>query len=159
MKLVWAKFEELPAPLQKQILQRIGLGVAMLALCVIIWAATGTLGLAVPGLALAGYLLGSGGLLFHQCVRREYISLTGTVKEVSISGLRGRPKFLLIDTEQGILQIPAVRRPIPTGSTVALYLAVSTPVYEEDGLYKIYSYLTLTLAAPPKKRIDEPRKL
>ena len=151
--------KELPSPLQKQILQRTGLGVAMLALFVMIWAATGTLGLAVPGLALAGYLLGSGGLLFHQCVRKEYISLTGTVKEVSISGLRGRPKFLLIDTEQGLIQVPAGRKPLPAGSTVALYLAASAPVYEEDGLFKICSYLALALSAPLKKSIDEPRKL
>lgn len=159
MKLVWEKFKELPAPLQKLIVQRICLGVAMLAIFVIIWVSTGTLGLAIPGLALAGYLLGNGGLLFRRCVQGEYISLTGTVKDVSTSGLLKKPKYLLIDTEQGLIQVPAYRKPLPTGSTVALYLAVSTPVYEEDGLYKIYSYLALTLAAPPKKRIDEPRKL
>lgn len=159
MNLVWTKFKELPSPLQKHILQRIGLGLAMLVLFVIIWAATGTLGLAIPGLALASYLLWNRGLMYHRCVHGKYLCMTGTVKEVSTSGLRRRPKFLLIDTEQGILQIPAGGKPFPTGSTVALYLAVSTPVYEEDGLYKIYSYLALTLSAPPKKSIDETGKL
>ncbi|MCI9224140.1 MAG: hypothetical protein HFE91_01575 [Acutalibacter sp.] len=159
MNLVWTKFKELPSPLQKQSLQRIGLGVAMLALFGVIWAATGTLGLAIPGLALTGYLLGSGGLLIHRCVRGEYLCMTGTVKEVSTSGLLKKPKYLLIDTEQGLIQVPVYRKPLPTGSTVALYLAASTPVYEEDGLFKIYSYLALALAAPPKKNIDETWKL
>ena len=159
MNLVWTRFKELPIPLQKQILQRIGLGVAMLVLFVIIWAATGTLGLAIPGLALAGYLLGSGGLLIHRCVHGEYLCMTGTVKEVSTSGLLKKPKYLLIDTEQGLIQVPADRKPLPADSTVALYLSVNTPVYEENGLFKMYSYLALTLAAPSKKRIDETRKL
>lgn len=159
MNSVWAKFKELPSPLQKQIVQRIGLGVAMLALFVIIWAATGTLGLAVPGLVLACYFLGSGGLLFLRCVREEYLCLTGTVKDVITSGLRKRPKFLLVTTEQGLLQLPPGRKPFPAGSSVTLYLVTSTPVYEQDGIFKIYTYLALELAAPPKKSIDETRKL
>lgn len=154
MNLAWAKFKELPAPLQKQIIQRIGLGLAILALFGVIWSATGTLGLAIPGLAMAGYLLGSGGLLFYRCMQGEYICLTGAVKEVSTSGLRKKPKFLLIDTEQGLIKISAGQRPFPTGSTVALYLAVNTQVYEEDGIFKVYGCLALALAAPPKKRID-----
>lgn len=154
MKSVWAKLKELPSPLQKQIVQRIGLGVAMLALFVIIWAVTSKLGLAIPGLVLACYLLGSGDLLFLRCVRGEYLCLTGTVKDVITSGLRKRPKFLLIDTEQGLLQLPPGRKSFPAGSSVVLNLAVNTPVYELDGIFKIYSYLTLELAVPPKKSID-----
>ena len=159
MKSVWAKFKELPGPLQKQIVQRIGLGAAMLALFGIIWGTSGTLGLAIPGLALACYLLGSGGLLLLRCVRGEYLCLTGTVKDVITSGLRKRPKFLLIETEQGLLQLPPGRKPFPAGSSVTLYLDTNTPIYEQDGIFKIYSYLALALAAPPKKRIDETWKL
>lgn len=159
MKSVWAKLKELPTALQRQIVQRMGLGIAALALFVIIWAATGTLCLAIPGLALACYLLGSGGLLLLRCVRGEYLCLTGTVKDVITSGLRKRPKFLLIETEQGLLQLPPGRKSFPAGSSVVLNLAVNTPVYELDGIFKIYSYLTLELAVPPKKRIDETWKL
>lgn len=154
MKPLWAKFKKLPTALQRQIAQRMGLGIAALELFVIIWAATGTLCLAIPGLALAGYLLGSGGLLFYRCVRGEYIRLTGTVKDVIISGLRKRPKFLLVDTEQGLLQLPPDRKPFSAGSSVTLYLFTSTSVYEQDGVLKIYAYLALELTAPPKKSID-----
>lgn len=159
MKSVLAKFKELPSPLQKQIVQRIGLGVATLALFVIIWAVTGKLGLAIPGLVLTGYLLGSGGLLFYRCVRGVYICLTGTVKDVITFGLRRRPKFLLVTTEQGLLQLPPGRKPFPAGSSVTLYLDANTPIYEQDGIFKIYTYLALELAAPSKKRIDETWKL
>lgn len=159
MKSVRAKFKKLPSPLQKQIVQRIGLGVAMLALFGVIWGTTGTLSLAIPGLVLACYLLGSGGLLFLRCVRGEYLCLTGTVKDVITFGLRRRPKFLLVTTEQGLLQLPPGRKPFPVGSSVTLYLVTSTPVYEQDGIFKIYTYLALELTAPPKKRIDETWKL
>ena len=89
--------------MQKQIIQRMGFGLAMLALFGVIWAATGTLGLATPGLAMAGCLLGSGGLLFYRCMQREYICLTGAVKEVSTSGLRKKPKFLLIEDRKSVV--------------------------------------------------------
>lgn len=159
MKPLWAKFKDLPTSLQRQIAQRIGLGVAMLALFGVIWGTTGTLGLAIPGLALSSYLLGSGGLLFLRCVRGEYLCLTGTVKDVITSGLRKRPKFLLIETEQGLLQLPPGRKPFPAGSSAVLYLAANTPVYEQDSIFKIYTYLALELAASPKKSIDETWKL
>ena len=159
MNPVWAKFKELPAALQRRIAQRVGIGIAALALFGIIWAATGTFGLATPGLALAGYLLGSGGLLHYRCVRGEYIRLTGTVQNIITSGLRQRPKSLLIETEQGLLQLPSGRKPFPAGTSVTIYLASNTPVYEQDGLLKIYTYLALELASPPQKSIDETWKL
>lgn len=159
MKSVWAKFKDLPTTLQRQIAQRMGLGIVVLALFEIIWAATDALCLAIPGLALAGYLLGSGGLLLCRCVRGEYICLTGAVKEVITSGLRKKSKFLLINTKQGLLQLPLGKKPFPVGSSVILYLAANTPVYEHDSVFKIYTYFALELAAPPKKRIDETWKL
>ena len=122
------------------------------------WAA-GTLGLAIPGLVLACYLLGGGCLLLLRCVRGEYLCLTGTIQDIITSGLRKRAKFLLVTTKQRLLQLPPGRKPFPAGSSVTLYLVTSTPVYEQDGIFKIYTYLALELAAPPKKSIDETRKL
>lgn len=155
MKSTWEKFKNLPEPLRRVIGLRMMVGGAALVLFIIIWAITGNITLAIPFAALGAYLLVSGLLL----TQRNFLCITGTVKEVATTGIRKRPKYLLLETEEGIIQLPAYRKPFPAGSSVTLYLATSTPIYEQDGIFKIFSYLALELAAPPKKKIDERGKL
>ncbi len=155
MKSTWEMFKKLPGPLRRVIGLRIIAGGAALVLFIIIWAITGNITLAIPCAALGAYLLVSGGLLVH----RDFLCITGTVKEIVTTGIRKRPKYLLLETEEGIIQLPASQKPFPVGSSVTLYLATNTPVYEQDGIFKIFSYLALEFAAPPKKKIDEPGKL
>lgn len=155
MKSIWEKFKKLPKPLRRVIGLRMMVGGAALVLFIIIWILMGDITLAIPFAALGAYLLISGFLLTH----RNFLCITGTVKEIVTTGIRKRPKYLLIETEESIIQLPASRKPFPVGSSVTLYLASNTPVYEQDGILKIFSYLALELAAPPKKKIDEPGKL
>ncbi len=155
MKSIWEKFKKLPEPLRKVIGLRMIVGGAALVLFIIILAITGDITLAIPFAALGAYLLVSGILLTH----RNFLCITGTVKEVVTTGIRKHPKYLLLETEEGIIQLPASRKPFPAGSSITLYLATNTPVYEQDSIYKVFSYLALELTAPPKKRIDEPGKL
>lgn len=155
MKSTWEKLKKLPEPLRKVIGLRMVVGGTSMLLSIIMWAITGNVTLAIPCAVLGAYLLISGGLLVH----RNFLCITGTVKEIVTTGIRKRPKYLLLETEEGIIQLPASRKPFPTGSSVTLCLANSTPVYEQDGVFKIFSYLALELASPPKKKIDEPRKL
>lgn len=155
MKSAWEKFKNLPEPLRRVIGLRMIVGGAALVLLIIILAITGDITLAIPFAALGAYLLVSGLLLTH----RNFLCITGTVKEVVTTGIRKHPKYLLLETEEGIIRLPASRKPFPAGSSITLYLATNTPVYEQDGILKIFSYLALELAAPPKKKIDEPGKL
>lgn len=155
MKSIWEKFKKLPKPLRRVIGLRMMVGGAALVLFIIIWIFMGDITLAIPFAALGAYLLISGFLLIH----RNFLCITGTVKEIVTTGIRKHPKYLLLETEEGIIKLPANRKPFPAGSSITLYLATNTPVYEQDGILKIFSYLALELAAPPKKKIDEPGKL
>lgn len=155
MKSTWAKLKKLPEPLRRVIGLRMIVGGAALVLFIIIWILMGDITLAIPCAALGAYLLVSGLLL----TQRNFLCITGTVNEIVTTGIRKRPKYLLLETEEGIIQLPANRKHFPVGSSVTLYLAANTPVYEQDGIFKIFSYLALEFAAPPKKKIDERRKL
>lgn len=155
MKSTCEKFKKLPEPLRRVIGLRMVVGGAVLVLFIIVWASMSNFYLAIPFAAIALFLLISGTLITH----REYICITGTVKEIITTGIRKRPKYLLLETGEGIIQLPANRKYFPINSSVMLYLANSTPVYEQDGIFKIFSYLALELAVPPKKKIDEPGKL
>lgn len=145
MKGLWSDFKKLPGVLQKQIIQRIGLGSLMLALSIIIWIAANNFALALPGLALMGYLGISGGLLLHNGINGKYICVSGTVKQIEFSGLRKRPKWLLLDVEGRTVQCPAhpQSKNFMAGNHIALYLAPSTPIYEQDGIYRIFDYLAM----------------
>lgn len=155
MKSIWEKFKKLPKPLRRVIGLRMMVGGAALVLFIIIWILMGDITLAIPCAALGAYLLVSGGLLVH----RDFLCITGTVKEMITTGIRKRPKYLLLEIEEGIIQLPANRKSFPADSSVMLYLAANTPVYEQDGIFKISSYIALELASPPKKKIDEREKL
>ena len=155
MKSTWEKFKKLPEPLRRVIGLRMVVGSTSMLLSIVMWAITGNITLAIPFAVLGGFLLISGVLI----TRRDYICITGTVKEIITTGIRKRPKYLLLEIEEGIIQLPANRKPFPANSSVTLYLAANTPVYEQDGIFKIFSYLALELASPPKKNIDEPEKL
>ena len=155
MKSTWEKFKKLPEPLRRVISLRMVVGGAALVLFIIVWAFTSSFYLAFPFAAIALFLLISGVLITH----RDYICVTGTVKEIITTGIRKRPQYLLLETREGIIQLPANRKRFPVGSSVTLYLAANTPVYEQDDIFKIFSYLALEFASPPKKKIDEPGKL
>lgn len=155
MKSAWEKFKKLPEPLRWVIGLRMMVGGAALVLFIIMWAVMGDITLAIPFLVLAVFLLVSGVLL----IKSDFICVTGTIKEVVTTGIRKRPRYLLLETEEGIIQLPVNRKHFPVGNSITLYLAVNTPVYEQDGIFKIFSYLALELTAPPKKKIDERGKL
>lgn len=155
MKSTWEKLKKLPEPLRRVIGLRMMVGGAALVLFIIVWAVTRNITLAVPFAALAVFMLVSGALL----IQSDFLCITGIVKEVITTGIRKRPKYLLLETEEGIIQLPANRKPFPVDSSVTLYLTANTPVYEQDDIFKIFSYLALELVAPPKKKIDERGKL
>ncbi|MCI9192471.1 MAG: hypothetical protein HFE92_03590 [Acutalibacter muris] len=159
MKSVLKKYRSLPEPLRRIFALRIAGGGASLLLSIVIWPLTQNINLAIPFAAISAYLLISGGLLCCRCARGEYLRITGTVKEIITTGIRRRPRYLLIETAEGMIRLPASRKRFPAGSSVALYLHANTPVYEQDGLLRIFTYLALELASPSKKRIDEGRKL
>lgn len=145
MKPVWGKFKGLSAALKRQIVQRIGLGVAAVALFVIIWAATGSFRLAVPGMILAVLFFVTSGILLYKCISGKYICIAGTVKQVELTGFRKKPKTVFLDIDGKILLIPVQQKPtaIAVGNKLTLYLSPNTPIYEQNETYRIFTYLAL----------------
>ena len=145
MSAVWEKFRKLPGVLQKQVCQRISLSALMLLLSIMIWTAADSLTLALPGIALAGYLGVSGSWLLYKCVYGKYIRIVGTVRQIEVTGLRKRPKWLFMDVEGRTAQCPAPQnsRIFEEGNRIVLYLTSATPIYEYYGVYRIFTYLAI----------------
>lgn len=145
MKLVWHKFKGIPSPLQRQIVQRMGLGLAAQALFGVIWTATDSFQLALPGLVLTGFFLVNSGILLYKGISGKYICIAGTVKQVELTGFRKKPKTVFMDIDDKILQIPVPPKltGIAVGDKFTLYLSPNTPIYEQNEAYRIFTYLAL----------------
>ena len=145
MKTIWVKFKKVPGVLQRQIVQRIGLGGIMLFLSIIIWTATSNLSLTLPGLALMGYLGVSGCLLFNRGICGKYICIAGVIKRVEVTGLLKKQKWLFLDVDGRTVQCPpsTKQKNLAEDDCITLYLSLSTPIYEQDGVYRIFDYLAM----------------
>lgn len=145
MRAAWGIFKKLPGLLQRQILQRIGLCCLMLALSIITWIATSNLTLTLPGLALMGYLGVSGCLLANRGICGKYICVVGIVKRVEVTGLRKKVKWLFLDVEGRTVQCPvsSKQKNLAVNDGITLCLSPSTPIYEQDGVYRIFDYLAM----------------
>ncbi len=145
MKGVWGKFKQLPEVLARQVTARFGLGVAVLLLSILVCIITGEVILALPGLVLAAFLLVSGILLGVRCLENSYIRITGMVTTVELTSIRKKPKSISLAVEGRTVQFPITQRigNITEGDQLTLYLSPKTPIYEQEGTYRIFTYLAI----------------
>ncbi len=145
MKDFWDKFKLLPAVLRRQVTVRFGLGIVVLPLSIIVWIGTGEIILALPGLALAAFLLVSASSLGFRCITSSYICVTGTVKSVELTSIRKKPKSVRLEVDGRTVQFPISQRSrrIADGDQLTLYLSPITPIYEQEDAYRIFTYLAI----------------
>ena len=145
MKGIWGKFKQLPDVLRRQVTIRCGLGTVILLLSIILWIITGEVILALPGLALTAFLLVSGILLGLRCLSDSYIRITGMVTTVELTSIRKKPKSLCLAVEGRTVQFPISQRieNITEGDHLTLYLSPATPIYEQEGTYRIFACLAI----------------
>ncbi len=145
MRGIWDKFKRLPEVLRRQVVVRFGLGAAALLLSIIVWIITGEVILALPGLVLTAFLLVSGILLGLRCLSDSYIRITGMVTMVELTSMRKKPKSICLAVEGRTVQFPITQRigNITDGDQLTLYLSPATPIYEQDGTNRIFTYLAI----------------
>jgi len=140
-------FKQLPGPLQKQVLIRLGLGalffVLMLALLIpardiLIW---------LPCAGAAVFFAAAAFLLFRRAVLGDYVIVSGECREVIVTAVKRRVKQIILRADGQDLQV-TVRgrlRKITAGATVDLYLAANAPVFEKGNTLILYNYLALDI--------------
>lgn len=135
----------LPQALRKQVLIRTLLGAGFLILFFVILASFRDFYFSIPCLLLSAVLLGNGGWLLVQGIRKNYIRLEGVCDKIETAGIRKRVRSIRILLEQDTLKIPIRQgmKQLAVGDTVIVYLSDRTPVYEQEGGYMICSYFAL----------------
>lgn len=138
-------FGALPIPLQRQILVRVSLSAASVVtgvgLLVLLRSAT----MAAPCLVAALLAAASGWHIYRQATLGRCLVLNGTVLKTEMSALRHRPKALLLEVDGKALRVVLRGRykVLGAGTSVAVYIADTTPLYNWRGLHQLQTYLAL----------------
>lgn len=148
------KFQQIPEPLQKQILFRMASGVIALIMVFVVLVYSRDVRFLIPGILFLLISMGSAASLYDRCLQHKYVVIDGTCAEIERTGIRKRIKALYLRNEIYTIKLMGIRRVknILVGDVLRVYIADSTAVYEMDGNQVICSYLALTKA--PKPGID-----
>lgn len=141
MKRVWAHF---PQALQQQLFIRSGLALFCLVLAIGTVAFV-SFAVSVPFLIGAALLTISAVHIYRIGMRGQYLILRGVILKVTRTALRQRPKSILLEANGKALLVMLRDRhaSVWEGESVTLYIADTTPLYEWQGIHRLYAYLAM----------------
>ena len=142
----------LPPALQRQLMIQAGLALLALVLAVVALFFFSLI-ISVPFLLGASLLAFSALRLYHIGTQGQYLILRGTVMKVERTSVRQQMKSLLLEVDGKALQVVLRNRHVTVqeGETVKLYISDTTPLYEWQGIHRLYAYLAI---APGRQDAD-----
>lgn len=145
MKLLLAYYEQLPSALKKQILLRVTGSLISFVIFLVILISTKEFVFSLPCLIFSIFLfVNLFGLLYNILVG-SYVCVTGICEQVETTGIRKRIKNVTVNFNGARMVLPIRKRikRILIGSSVTVYMAEKTPVYEKDGINYAYEYYAI----------------
>lgn len=139
-------FKQIPEPLQKQILYRLGGGAAILPVSIALLFYAMDIFTVLSCAAVMLFCVVSSFLLFRRAVMGDYVVISGDCLSVALTAVRKRTKMITFHTEDGhTLQVMIKQRlkRIRTGSRITLYVAAECSVYEKGDAHLLHSYLAI----------------
>jgi hypothetical protein len=139
-------FKQIPEPLQKQILYRLLIGIAVLiATVVFLISPMDTLSVFTCAGIMVFFFISSF-LLFRRAVVEDYVVVSGECLGVTLTAVRKRVKTITMMADGGhTIQVLIKQRSkmIRTGARITLYISKNMPLYERDGFHRLHSYLAI----------------
>ena len=136
------KIRQLPEALQKVALYRGLVGCISLILFVAVMAFMVEFRFAFPCLLLSVYMIVNTAFLIYNCVRGRYVMVKGECLEIERTAIRKKLRSFTVKTEDNILTVHAKHKmkKFDIGDEITAYISEKTPVYEQDGGYKVYDF-------------------
>lgn len=136
------RFRNIPAPLQKQILQR-AFGMAI-GIVIMIFAGQEDIVLLLPGIAALLMFLVSACSLAIQCLEGKYLILKGQCLQIDRSFVRKNIKAIYLKVQNHTVKLRCqLPRRIAVGDQLTIYISNDAPVYEEDGCQVLFHILAI----------------
>ena len=141
-------FKQIPEPLQRQILSRLGWGAGVFLLTIALFIYTMEIFSVVFCAAVVIFFVISAFMLFRCAVVGDYVVINGECIGVTLTPLKRQTKTITIRTEDNsTLKITIKHRlkKIKAGSQIMLYVASNVPIYENGGVHLINTYLAFDM--------------
>lgn len=136
------RFRNIPAPLQKQILQR-AFGMAI-GIVIMIFAGKEDIVLLLPGIAALLMFLVSACSLAIRCLDGNYLILRGQCLQIERSFVRKNIKAIYLKVQNHTVKLRCqIPRRIAVGDQLTIYISNDAPVYEEDGCQVLFHILAI----------------
>ena len=141
-------FKQIPEPLQKQILYRLAYGAAILFVTIVLffytldWFSVLACVIAIIACIISAFSL------FRRAVIGDYVEIRGEFLKVILNTVKRRTKAIIILTEDNRklkVMIKQKLKKINTGSKITIYVAPNIPIYEDNDMNLLYSYLALDI--------------
>ena len=139
------KLKKLPPPLRKQALLRFAGAGACFCLLLVAIIGYRQMMLCLPFLILGAFSAGSGALLIWRTNQGKILTLEGVCRQVDTTLFRRRPKAVVVKCGEHSVKVFLRYRtgnPAP-GDTLRIYVADSTPIYENGDTLVLSGYLWL----------------
>lgn len=138
--------DQVPVPLQHQIILRVAAGILALVLGVVLLSFFSEM-IAAPFLLIMAVLVADAVHIYWVAVHNSFLELGGTVLKVERTLWHRRPSAALLEVEGKALHITIHNRnkALQEGEQVRLFVADSTPLSQRRGLYHLDGYLALVV--------------
>lgn len=139
------KLSQIPVPLQRQVLSRLGFGALAALMFAILLYMTREIYSTLPCIALAAFCVASAWHLYRRALRMDYILLRGECGAVELTSLRKLTKSIVLNTDEHVVRVMMKqrRKRIPIGAIVDLYIANTATVEDNGDALVLYQYLAL----------------
>ena len=137
-------FKQIPAPLQRQILNRLGYGAVILFVAIILFLYTMDLISILACVFIMIFFAASSFSLFRRAVICDYVVISGECLGVTLTAIKKQTKAIIFRNDDNrIIKVMIKQRlkKITVGTKIMLYIATNMPVYENGGIYLLNSYL------------------
>lgn len=138
-------FKKIPAPLQKEILKRLGYAGLVIIVSVILILTTKDWILCIPCFFISLYLVISAAILYYNSVKGKIICITGICVEIERSRLKRTGKSISLDVEGKCVKLPFKRRikGVQEGCEISVYMNEKAKVYNIQFGFVICDYYVL----------------
>ena len=150
-------YRRLPKVLKKNIICRIGLGLAFLTFFILMCFFVDHFIFALAPCAFALFLVTSGISMMVRCISGEYVELKGVCIEVNKSTFRRKTKYIVLKTNRGIVKILTKfkQRTINVGDSVTVYVPDYASVYEYKESMVICEFYGFDVSREKEKRYGQ----
>jgi hypothetical protein len=141
-------FKQIPEPLQKQILYRLGYGITIFVVTLILLFYKMELFSILACIFISIFFFASSFLLFRKAIIGDYVIICGECLGVTQTVIKRQIKMIILRTENNrTLKVMMKQRlkNFNVGLKIKFYVAKNVPVYEKEGIHLLYSYLAFDI--------------